>query len=1051
VYRNGLEAVKGFKKDVDNGKIIIDVKSILAAEGDYEPSFDSLQERIEWMEFAVGDKNWRMYEEDYSDVVLDIEEWNENNENNSKLSNLVKRYKKRTGWMEEYLGAEYDFSQKSAESFAAEEKPICKCGTYCEGDPRCLEQECLDCEKISHQHCGDGRKAYVNCAFCKSFNVRPTNLDEWRKSKGLEPLNIDFSQKSAESFSAESPSPLTWPPETGCEHCKYYYKKGRDVCSACDFYFEFEAESFSALDYELNRNDCCELWVEKLYDGGKIGFGEAGNLLAAIEMDGLKCSQLGSAKCHKKAESFSADENKGYCVYCGEGSQIGIGGDYLPSCGKYVCTDIGDCYTDHLERCGVCAEIENKNWNNPNFFIWDYKKDAESHDFSQKSAESFSAENKNKNRKNIRLTPKELKYLNMMKSNYNDFAYVEVDNRGWKPYKPRFVEGLLKKGIISIPKDQNRGFYGEVEDLEAYIVIINPIAAKYPYKNPFPSSPALYEDEWIKTQKQNITPAVKQGAVGDKGYEISAREYFEKHDEVKNEHKYYAFFTITDNGRKTYWAFYGRLSGYGRSSSVALLELQNWVRYGDKIRERFNTYNHIGAVIPLEIEVKAVQAIEARKNGSLTGEKRKKRTNSKTKEEPSKSMNPYERMARKRMGLGAETMSNMEWLKKSNKSIRDKSYNCAYDCGSYVATKGDTCYNCTYGAESFSAEEIILTARLWENGPIEKQWLIDDEDDEVVGEIVLTYNYTDSLRIGHGNPPQRGTRKEYHFKIDRYNLQGNSDDIEWKEEGSKYPTIKSALKSFTKKYAEYKGKDGFDAESFEAEFTYGYTDEDDEWDEDYNPSFYNDKYRAREAVMGGIMKMPTEKGWRYIHGLHDEDGAVSDEVLEEWREAVAENDLEKAVRNVVRKRDYISEEWANRIVDELKSNNYYQAESFEAERGCYSCPDCGTMMYETATQYGHFGSFGTHCACWKCGSNYISKEMNAEDLTAYQWVMQEIRDGGSLETQAYDYLAMTFTPEELDAGANDSLRRGNKEVALDFVKAINRQKFINEFQAQENR
>ena len=67
------------------------------------------------------------------------------------------------------------------------------------------------------------------------------------------------------------------------------------------------AESFSALDYELNRNDCCELWVEKLYDGGKIGFGEAGNLLAAIEMDGLKCSQLGSAKCHKNAESFAAD------------------------------------------------------------------------------------------------------------------------------------------------------------------------------------------------------------------------------------------------------------------------------------------------------------------------------------------------------------------------------------------------------------------------------------------------------------------------------------------------------------------------------------------------------------------------------------------------------------------------------------------------------------------------------------------------------------------------------------------------------------------------
>ena len=125
----------------------------------------------------------------------------------------------------------------------------------------------------------------------------------------------------------------------------------------------------------------------KTIDTNKLPAGEKAVLTGAstgATMEGLDLA-LG-------AESFSADENKGYCVYCGEGSQIGIGGDYLPSCGKYVCTDIGDCYTDHLERCGVCAEIENKNWNNPNFFIWDYKKDAESHDFSQKSAESFSAD-----------------------------------------------------------------------------------------------------------------------------------------------------------------------------------------------------------------------------------------------------------------------------------------------------------------------------------------------------------------------------------------------------------------------------------------------------------------------------------------------------------------------------------------------------------------------------------------------------------------------------------------------------------------------------------
>jgi hypothetical protein len=70
------------------------------AEGDYEPSFDSLEERIEWMEFAVNDKFLHQYEDDYSNVVLDIEEWNENNGNNSKLSNLVKQYKNKTGWMD---------------------------------------------------------------------------------------------------------------------------------------------------------------------------------------------------------------------------------------------------------------------------------------------------------------------------------------------------------------------------------------------------------------------------------------------------------------------------------------------------------------------------------------------------------------------------------------------------------------------------------------------------------------------------------------------------------------------------------------------------------------------------------------------------------------------------------------------------------------------------------------------------------------------------------------------------------------------------------------
>ena len=54
---------------------------------------------------------------------------------------------------------------------------------------------------------------------------------------------------------------------------------------------------------------------------------------------------------------------------------------------------------------------------------------------------------------------------------------------------------------------------------------------------------------------------------------------------------------------------------------------------------------------------------------------------------------------------------------------------------------------------------------------------------------------------------------------------------------------------------------------------------------------------------------------------------------------------------------------------------YIESETFEAERGCsYSCPDCGTNMYQTRS-----GVFGAYCACTGCGSKYITKPMNAEN------------------------------------------------------------------------
>ena len=99
-------------------------------------------------------------------------------------------------------------------------------------------------------------------------------------------------------MAAESPSPLTWPPETGCEHCKYYYKKGRDVCSACDFYFE--AESFSA-DGSYQRCKMC---------------GDKADALIDSPVYGMVCREC----FEPDAESFSAESKwiGSHCRDCGE-------------------------------------------------------------------------------------------------------------------------------------------------------------------------------------------------------------------------------------------------------------------------------------------------------------------------------------------------------------------------------------------------------------------------------------------------------------------------------------------------------------------------------------------------------------------------------------------------------------------------------------------------------------------------------------------------------------------------------------------------------------
>ena len=107
------------------------------------------------------------------------------------------------------------------------------------------------------------------------------------------------SKKKAETFEADK---MMMDIMSKCPKCqsKNMEHLVTDYCQDCEATFNGASESFNALDMELDRNDCCELWVEKMYDNGRIGFGEASNLLASIEMDGLKCSSLGSSNCSKE-------------------------------------------------------------------------------------------------------------------------------------------------------------------------------------------------------------------------------------------------------------------------------------------------------------------------------------------------------------------------------------------------------------------------------------------------------------------------------------------------------------------------------------------------------------------------------------------------------------------------------------------------------------------------------------------------------------------------------------------------------------------------------
>jgi hypothetical protein len=84
----------------------------------------------------------------------------------------------------------------------------------------------------------------------------------------------------------------------------------------------------------------------------------------------------------------------------------------------------------------------------------------------------------------------------------------------------------------------------------------------------------------------------------------------------------------------------------------------------------------------------------------------------------------------------------------------------------------------------------------------------------------------------------------------------------------------------------------------------------------------------------------------------------------------------------------------------------------------------------------------------------IPKPNPVDKEETFAWVKREhphIKTEADKEMDEYNYAALTYHPEELESGAVNALRAGDLEAAQNFVKAINRQKFIKAFQAERNR
>ena len=163
------------------------------------------------------------------------------------------------------------------------------------------------------------------------------------------------------------------------------------------------------------------------------------------------------------------------------------------------------------------------------------------------------------------------------------------------------------------------------------------------------------------------TPKTLELNADETNFTLYEKVYFEKHDEGKNEHKYYVLFKIDKEGSPiTYWSAYGRLEGFGRAGSIVVTRLEGVGKYEEMFFKKSDKYDYSGSTIPAEIEVNAIQKINEKWPQMRLGMKKKKPklviTNppKSPPKSPPKETDARKARLKKRFGFGAEEWYGMK-------------------------------------------------------------------------------------------------------------------------------------------------------------------------------------------------------------------------------------------------------------------------------------------------------------------------------------------------------------------------------------------------------